>query len=134
MAQGKETAYNAGGSGNMGSLPGLGRSSGERNGNLLQYSCMENPIDRGGQLAVVHVDTKGQTLLSIHTRTHRLNCLICVFLWATITKHPRLVAYKQQKSSQIEKLEVQDQGGSVVGSQEHSFRSQTSLIVTCQTE
>ena len=33
--------------GDMGSIPGLGRSSGEGNGNPLQYSCLENPMDRG---------------------------------------------------------------------------------------
>ena len=41
---GKESACNAG---DPGSIPGSGRSPGERNGNLLQYSCLENPMDRG---------------------------------------------------------------------------------------
>jgi len=41
---GKGSAYNAG---DLGLIPGLGRSSGERNGNPLQYSCLENLIDRG---------------------------------------------------------------------------------------
>ena len=40
----KESACNAG---DPGSIPGLGRSLGERNGNPLQYSCLENPMDRG---------------------------------------------------------------------------------------
>ena len=39
---GKASAYNAG---DPGSIPGLGRSSGEGNGNPLQYSCLENPMD-----------------------------------------------------------------------------------------
>ena len=39
----KEFAYNAG---DLGLIPGLGRSSGEGNGNPLQYSCLENPMDR----------------------------------------------------------------------------------------
>ena len=43
-SDGKASAYNAGG---LGSIPGLGRSSGEGNGNLLQYSCLENPMDGG---------------------------------------------------------------------------------------
>ena len=34
--------------GNAGSIPGLGRAPGEGNGNPLQYSCLENPMDRGG--------------------------------------------------------------------------------------
>ena len=41
---GKESACSAG---NPGSIPGSGRSPGEGNGNLLQYSCLENPMDRG---------------------------------------------------------------------------------------
>ena len=38
----KASAYNAGG---LGSIPGSGRSPGEGNGNLFQYSCLENPVD-----------------------------------------------------------------------------------------
>ena len=38
----------------MGSIPGLGRSPGEGNGNPLQYSCLENPMDRGAWQAIVH--------------------------------------------------------------------------------
>ena len=38
----------------MGSIPGLGRSSGGGNGNLLQYSCLENPMDRGACQPTVH--------------------------------------------------------------------------------
>ena len=41
---GKEAACNAG---DLGSIPGLGRCPGEGNGNPLQYSCLENPMDRG---------------------------------------------------------------------------------------
>ena len=41
---GKESTCNVG---DLGSIPGLGRSPGEGNGNLLQYSCLENPMDRG---------------------------------------------------------------------------------------
>jgi len=38
----------------VGSIPGLGRSSGERNGNPLQYSCLGNPMDRGAWWATFH--------------------------------------------------------------------------------
>jgi len=41
---GKASAYNAG---YRGTIPGLGRSPGEGNGNPLQYSCLENPVDGG---------------------------------------------------------------------------------------
>ena len=48
----------------MGSIPGLGRSPGEGNGNPLQYSYLENPMDRGTWQTVVHGVTKSWTLLS----------------------------------------------------------------------
>ena len=41
-------------SGDVGSIPGSGRSPGEGNGNPLQYSCLENPMDRGAWWATVH--------------------------------------------------------------------------------
>ena len=44
-----------------GSIPGLGRSSGRGHGNPLQYSCLENPGDRGAWWATVHGVTKSQT-------------------------------------------------------------------------
>ena len=43
----KNPPANAGDTGDTGSIPGSGRSSGEGNGNPLQYSCLENPVDRG---------------------------------------------------------------------------------------
>ena len=51
----KNPAANAG---DMGLIPGLGKSSREGNGNPLQYSCLENPIDRGAWWATVHAVTK----------------------------------------------------------------------------
>ena len=48
----------------VGSIPGSGRSSGERNGNPLQYSYLENPMDRGARWAIVHGVAKSQTQLS----------------------------------------------------------------------
>ena len=54
---------NAGNTGGL--IPGPGRSSGEGNGNPLQYSCPENPMDRGAWWATVHRVTKSRTQLSI---------------------------------------------------------------------
>ena len=45
----------------MGLTPGLGRSPGVGNGNPFQYSCLENPMDRGAWRATVHRVTKSQT-------------------------------------------------------------------------
>ena len=50
--------------GHLGLILGLGRSTGGRNGNLLQYSCLENPIDRGAWRAAVCGVTKSWTRLS----------------------------------------------------------------------
>ena len=47
--------------GDVGSIPGSGRSPGERNRYPLQYSCLENPMDRGGCWATVYGVTKSQT-------------------------------------------------------------------------
>ena len=59
----KETICNAdaGDAGDAGSIPGLGRSLGGGNGNLLQYSCLGNPIDKGTWWATVHRVSKSQT-------------------------------------------------------------------------
>ena len=60
-SNGKESACEAG---DQGSIPGLGSSSGEGNGNPLQYSCLENSMDRGSWLATVHGVAKSWTWLS----------------------------------------------------------------------
>ena len=54
---------NAGGIGDTGSIPGLVKSPGEGNSNPLQYSCLENSIDRGAWLATVHGVAKSWTVL-----------------------------------------------------------------------
>ena len=64
-SEGKESARNAG---DPGSIPGLGRSPGEGNGNPLQYSCLENPME-GAWWAAVHGVAKSQTCLSDFTFT-----------------------------------------------------------------
>ena len=61
---GKASAYNAG---DLGSNPGSGRSSGEGNGTLLQYSCLENPMDGGAWWATVCGVAKSRTRLSDFT-------------------------------------------------------------------
>ena len=63
---GKASAYNAG---DPGSIPGSGRSPGEGNGNPLQYSCLENPMDGGAWQATVHGVAKSRTRLSDFTTT-----------------------------------------------------------------
>ena len=60
-SEGKASTCNAG---NPSSIPGLGRSLGEGNSNPLQYSCLENPMDRGAWWATVHGVAKSRTRLS----------------------------------------------------------------------
>ena len=66
-SDGKASAYNAR---DPGSIPGSGRSPGEGNGNPLQYSCLENPMDRGAWWATIHGVSKSWTQLSDFTSLH----------------------------------------------------------------
>ena len=65
--------------GDLGSVPGSGRSPGEGNGSPLQYSCLENSMDRGAWWATVHGVSKNQTRLS-HSHFH---CLKYKSSWIT---------------------------------------------------
>ena len=57
----KHLPVNAGDARDLGSIPGSGKSPGEGNGNPLQYSCLENPMDRGAWWATVHGVAKSWT-------------------------------------------------------------------------
>ena len=75
----KNLSANAGDTGDLGSIPGSGKSPGVGHGHLLQYSCLENPVDRGAWWATVHgvtkeLDTNKQ--LYTHTHTHTQTQLI----------------------------------------------------------
>ena len=71
LPSGKEPAANAGDKRDVCWIAGLGRSPGRENGNPLQYSCLENPMDRGGWQATVHGVAKSQTQLKrLSTHAH----------------------------------------------------------------
>ena len=57
-SEGKASAYNVG---NLGSIPGSGRSPGEGDGYPVPYSCLENSVERGACQAIVHGIAKSQT-------------------------------------------------------------------------
>ena len=64
----KKMPTNAGGTANLDLIPGSGRSPGEENDNPLQYSCLDNPMDRGAWRAAVHGVAKSWTRLSACAR------------------------------------------------------------------
>ena len=66
---GSEVKASACNAGDLGSIPGSGRSPGEGNGNPLQYSCLENPMGGGAWWATVHGVAKSRTRLSDFTFT-----------------------------------------------------------------
>ena len=66
----KNLSANAGDTRDTGSILGSGRSPGVGNGNPLQYSCLENPIDRGAWWVIDHQFAKSWTRLSLYARAH----------------------------------------------------------------
>ena len=92
-SDGKASAYNVG---DLGSIPGSGRSPGEGNGNPLQYSCLENPIDRGAWWAAVHGVAKSRTQLSDFTSLYFFFIIILVLYYYLSTKKiPKDLCLKQ---------------------------------------
>ena len=83
-SDGKESACSVG---DLGSIPGLGSSSGEGNGNPFQYSCLEDPMDGGVCLATVHGVTKSWTELS-DLQAHTL-------MWRKRTRGPPEASWAQ---------------------------------------
>ena len=62
-SEGKASAYNVG---DLGSIPGSRRSPGEGNGNPLQYSCLENPMEGGARWATAHGVTESDMTEQLH--------------------------------------------------------------------
>ena len=82
---GKEPTCHAGDTGDVGTIPGLGRSPGGGHGSPLQDSCLGNPMDRGAWQAAVHGATKSRTRPSTHVDTQWT--LVYSQNWATITHY-----------------------------------------------
>ena len=73
--------------GDAGSIPGSGRSPGEGNGNPLQYSWLENPMNRGAWRATVHGVAMSQTQLKrLNTAQGKPKCNFCWTHWSCCTK------------------------------------------------
>ena len=108
-SEGKVSAYNAG---DPGSIPGSGRSPGEGNGNRLQFSCLENPMDRGAWQATVPGVAKSQTQLSdfmfTFTLKHKITSLLNRLLRFNITTEFLLSEAEQTCLMTGEKMLGQD--------------------------
>ena len=98
-SDGKESDWSAG---DLGLIPGSGRSPGEGNGNPLQYSCLENPMDGGAWWATIHGVTKSQTWMSNFTFTL---CNWPVY-WEVIWKWPSPLWYVQRGTAQRDGLTI----------------------------
>ena len=105
---GSEVKSSASNAGDPGSIPGSGRSPGEGNGNPLQYSCLENPMDRGAWWATVHGVPKSRTWLSNFTFTFTFQSqslmkwvLFCILvgchLWGCTELDTTEAIYQQQQ-------------------------------------
>ena len=86
---GKESASNAG---DLGSIPGMGGSPGERNGNTLRYSCLGNPMDRGAwwappngvakswtRLKGIHMNKTGKQQDLLYSTGNYIQCLVITY-------------------------------------------------------
>ena len=88
-AEVKTSACNVG---DLGSIPGWGRSPGEGNGNPLQYSCLENPMEGGAWWATVHRVAKSQTRLRhTHTHTHTQGLYKFFFIFFSIISYYKIL-------------------------------------------
>ena len=77
-SNGKESTCNAE---DLGSIPGLGRYPREGNGNSLQYSCLENSMDRGAWWTTAHGVAKSRTWLNDFTFTCQMDKLMSAWFW-----------------------------------------------------
>ena len=105
-SEGKPSACSAG---DLGLIPGSGRSAGERNGNLPQYSCLENSTDSGAWEATVHGITKSHTWLRNFTlcpytcvHMHMSNVYVHLSFWKSITPLPPLTRWVLKSQSRKE--------------------------------
>ena len=80
--------------GDVGSIPGLGRSSGRGNGNPLQYSCLENPMDRAVWWAIAH----GAARVGHNLDLLLFNCYLCVCVRVCVHTRVRVLSFSRGDS------------------------------------
>ena len=95
----KNLPANAGDTGDAGLIPDLGRSPRGGNGNPFQYSCLENPMDRGAWQATVYKVTKSQTRLNDFTLTFQLlsSAELLVTPWTAAHQAPLSMGFSRQE-------------------------------------
>ena len=110
--------------------PWVGKVPGEGNGNPVQYSCLENPMDRGTWRATVHSVTKSQTRLKRLSSHSTMPILEIAFLLQLGMRKQKSAFFPESKKKQKEiLLSIQVSYGSLVGSQDQVFlRSNFSSI------
>ena len=106
-SDGKASAYNVG---NPGSIPGLGGTPGEGNGNPLQYTCLENPMDGGSWQPIVHGVAKSPTQLNDFTFTFRCHVVEKICQGEDNDKTCRTISYGKVKE---EKFGKQNEKGQI---------------------
>ena len=98
----KESACNAGTAGDTRSIPGSGRSPGGGHGNPLQYSCLENPMDRAAWRAIVHgVAELDMTEATQHTHRHT-----CAYFRKKILVQKKKKVFSQYHHSAITTVNI----------------------------
>ena len=96
-SDGKASAYNAG---DPSLIPGSGRSSGEGNGNPLQYSCLENPMDGGAWQATVHRIAKSHRQLSYFTSLSLYSMTQQFHYWVLNPRRIKILGQKNMSYNQ----------------------------------
>ena len=97
----QETAHNVG---DLGSIPGSGRSLGEGNGNLLQYSCLEYSMDSGAWRVTIHGVTKSQIDSATNSFTFPSHRVLLVFVCddKEYSSYSELWFFKKRKTTALE--------------------------------
>ena len=109
-SDGKESACNVS---DAGSIPGPGRFPGEGNGYPLQYSCLENPMNKGAQRATVHRVAKSQDIterLTLSLFLLSLEALPCPFPTCSCYKIQRRTPHPSQAQGDKGRAAIQYQG------------------------
>ena len=111
---GSEVKASACNEGDLDSIPGSGRSPGEGNGNPLQYSCLENPMDVGAWWATVHGVAKSWTRLSDFTFTFYITIQIYFYITVSIpssesNKEVQLACIPQEMPLSLDSYQILDQ-------------------------